>query len=367
MSRPDPTPSTNKPTLQLSLNEVLQTTGANLGPSSVVDIDSIIVEGIAPLDKASEHQISFFSPTSPKSHAELIKSAAQSQAAAIIVKEELPEIKRPQLIHPHPLAAVAQLGGRFRIKPFVPEGIHPSAVIAESAQISEKVSIGPYVVVGENVEIGENCTLHAHCVIYDYASIGNNCLLHSGATVREGVKIGDNCLIQNGAVIGSDGFGYHVGANGERQLIPHLGTVQVSDRVDIGANSAIDRGTLGNTRLGQAVKVDNLVQIGHNNQILDRAVLCGTVALAGSCEIGEDAVLGGNTGVADHVKIGAKVQTGGKTGVTGDIPAGSVVAGFPAQDIKQWRRQVLALKKLPSVFSDLRKLKKQLDNKEDNT
>jgi UDP-3-O-[3-hydroxymyristoyl] glucosamine N-acyltransferase len=236
---------------------------------------------------------------------------------------------------------------------YVP-GVHPTAVVHASARIGTNAHIGPYVVIDENVEIGANAVLLAHVVIYRGVKIGSNFFAHAHAIVRENCRIGSNVLLQNGVVIGADGFGFAKTAEGRWHKIPQPSPVVIEDDVEVQANSCVDRASVGQTRIGRGVKVDNLVQVGHGSHVGEDVLLCAQVGLAGSTEIGNKAILTGQVGVVGHCKIGEGAIVTPQSGVAHDIPAGALVSGAPAVDHKLWLKYSAILPRLPEIARALR-------------
>ena len=233
--------------------------------------------------------------------------------------------------------------------------MHPTAVVHASAKIGAGAHIGPYVVIDEGVEIGANAVLLAHVVIYRGVKIGDNFFAHAHAVVRENCRIGNNVLLQNGVVIGGDGFGFAKTAEGRWHKIPQPAPVVIEDDVEVQANSCIDRASVGETRIGRGVKVDNLVQVGHGSTVGEDALLCAQVGLAGSTEIGKRAILTGQVGVVGHCKVGDNAIVTPQSGVAGDIEPGAFVSGSPAVDHKSWLKYSAILPKLPEIVRALRK------------
>jgi UDP-3-O-[3-hydroxymyristoyl] glucosamine N-acyltransferase len=231
--------------------------------------------------------------------------------------------------------------------------IHPSSKIGGDAHI------GPYVVIDENVTIGAKAVLLAHVVIYRGVTIGDNFFAHAHATVRENCRIGNNVLLQNGVVIGADGFGFAKTAEGHWYKIPQPAPVIIEDDVEVQANSCIDRASVGETRIGRGVKIDNLVQVGHASQVGEDALLCSQVGLAGSTEIGKRAILTGQVGVVGHCKIGDDAIVTPQSGVANDVPAKALVSGAPAVDHKLWLKYSAVLPKLPEMLRALRAQRKR--------
>jgi UDP-3-O-[3-hydroxymyristoyl] glucosamine N-acyltransferase len=228
-------------------------------------------------------------------------------------------------------------------------------------RIGPGASIGPFAVVGEGVTIGVDARIDAHVVIYPSVTIGDRFTALAGAVVRERVVIGHDVTLQPGAVIGGDGFGYLPDGKGGVRAIPQTGTVILEDGVEIGANTTIDRATVGATRVRRYAKIDNLVQIGHGCDVGDGALLAAQVGLAGSTQVGAGAQLGGQVGAAGHLTIGAGARIAAKSGVPNDVPAGATVAsGMPALDIRQYRRVIASWAGLPELVQRLRRIERHL-------
>lgn len=236
-------------------------------------------------------------------------------------------------------------------------GVHSTAVIHPSARVGRGAHIGPYVVISENVEIGDNAVLLAHVVIYRGVKIGDNFFAHAHAVVRENCRVGNNVLLQNGVIIGGDGFGFAKAAEGRWHKIPQPAPVVIGDDVEVQANSCIDRASVGETRIGRGVKVDNLVQIGHGSQVGEDSLLCSQVGLAGSTEIGNKVILTGQVGVVGHCKVGDNAIVTPQSGVANDVAAGALVSGAPAVDHKLWLKYSAILPRLPEIARALRRKK----------
>ena len=232
-------------------------------------------------------------------------------------------------------------------------GVHPSAVVFESAQIGKDVRIGPNVVIADGAEIGEGVSIHANCRIGKQAKIGAGSLLFSGVVVGQDCSVGQDCIIHGNVVIGTDGFGYCPSEDQSHLVkIPHIGNVEIGDSVEIGANSCIDRGKFASTTIGSGTKIDNLVQIGHNCKIGHNCALSATSAISGSVTIGNWVQLGGNVGIAPHCVIGDGAKIGAKSGVMHDIPAGEECLGYPACQAKDALRQWSSTRKLPRILAE---------------
>lgn len=327
---------------------------------NVIGDPSLTIDGIKPLETAQAHHASFLVKNAKLDAAALL---AKTSAGAIFVSSEIgKKTAFSQIVVKNPYLAVIQASELFYQRPKPNPGIHHTAIIAKSASIASDCCIGPYVVIGENCKLESGVVIHANAVVYDGCVIGENSEIHANAVLREGVVLGKKCLIQPGAVLGGDGFGYVPDPDIAHRHIPHTGSLKLSDQVDVGANSSIDRGTLGDTTIGEFSKIDSIVQIGHNNTIGRKVLICGVNGIAGSCNIGDGAVLGGHVGVADHVNIAAGARVGGKSGVGRDIKKGEDVMGYPVTvSPKQFWRQFAAIQKLPKLLLRVSKLEKQLE------
>ena len=347
--------------MNITSGELAAVLGAELHGDKTVKLSNI-----KPLESAKATDISFLTaPRERDKWGALLELAKQSKAGALLVPEFQSEIDNIQIVTPDPMKAIIMLASKFYQAPRDFQGVDERAIVHPSAEIGQNVSIGPGAVIGANSKIGDNTVIHPNVVLYPNVSIGKACLVHAGAVLREFVTLGDDCLIQPNAVVGSDGFGYVPDPQLGHRRIPHIGTVELSDGVDIGANSAIDRGTLGKTVLGRSVKVDNLVQIGHNVKIGEKSLVCGHVGIAGSASIGKNVVIGGKSGVGDHSVLEDGLRVAGNSGVQGHYAGNQDVAGERAFPAKDWLRSVMAFRKLPELFKRVRVIEKHLESTKD--
>lgn len=239
-------------------------------------------------------------------------------------------------------------------------GIHPQACVATTAQIGTNVAVYPFVYVGEDAEIGDGTTVFPGVVIGDRCRIGQGCTIHPNAVLYPDVVLKDRVEIHAGTVLGGDGFGYRK-VSGRHVKIPHTGGLEVSSDVEIGANCAIDRATFEATRIGEGTKIDNLVMIGHNNQIGRHNLLCGQVGIAGSCTTGDHVVMAGQAGIKDKTQIGDGVIVGAQAGVHRNIPGGQQVLGSPAIPVREQRRIFQMIARLPEMHRQFRQLSAQIE------
>jgi UDP-3-O-[3-hydroxymyristoyl] glucosamine N-acyltransferase len=334
-----------------TLLEIAQHCGAALEGDG-----SRTIVGPADLGRANSTEVSFLSNSR---YAPLLE---ETRAAGVLVGPGV-ECARADLALlrvEDPSRAFTAVVSLFAEPEFVPEpGIHASSVVHSSARLGPGVSIGPLCSVGPDCVLGEGVVLHAGVRVADRVRIGAGTVLHPNAVLYSRVELGERCIVHAGAVIGSDGFGFEPSREGWAK-IPQCGTVLVGDDVEIGANCAIDRARFGATRIGDMVKIDNLVQVAHNCDLERAALLCSQVGLAGSVTVGERAVLAGQVGVGGHLEIGGGAQVGGQAGVIGDVPAGAAWAGWPARPVREALRDVAHAKRVPRLVEELRRLEARL-------
>jgi len=281
-------------------------------------------------------------------------------AAVVAPVEDVADLAPPSLGEPalwgvgDPRLALARLSRRLDPRPPAAErGVHPSAVVAHDALLGERVAVGPLAVVGANVELGDDVVVGPGAIVGAGARIGPGSVLRERVVVADGVTVGARCTIQAGAVVGSDGFGYAAGPSGAER-VHHLGTVVLGDDVDIGANTCVDRGTLGATVVGDRSKLDNLVQVAHNVRLGCDVLVAGLAGIAGSTVIGDRVVIGGAAGITDHVRVGDDARIAGGAGVSKDVPAGEAWVGVPAQPLRRWIRERYLIGRLEKMWAHLK-------------
>lgn len=240
-------------------------------------------------------------------------------------------------------------------------GIDPLAFVAPTASIGENCYIAPFAYIGENVVIGHNTQIYPHTTVYDHACVGDDCILYPNVSVYHHCKVGHRVILHSGCVIGADGFGFAPTPEGYNK-IPQIGIVTIEDDVEIGANSCVDRSTMGSTYIRKGVKLDNLVQIAHNVEVDENTVMSAQVGVAGSTKIGKWCMFGGQVGIAGHAVIGDNVQSGAQAGIAGSLRKGNVtVQGSPAIDAKNFARSSVVYKKLPEMYSEFNAMKKEIE------
>ncbi len=312
------------------------------------------ISGPAKIESAVAGQITFLA--NPKYH----KYISTTKASAIVVDANAEDVNIP-----HIKVDDAYVGFLYLLKIFEAPayydfaGISSQASIDQNAHIGDGTRIAPFVYVGSDVVIGENCVLFPGVVILDKCRIGDNARLYPNVSVREKCVIGNRVTLHNGCVIGSDGFGF-APDKGVYIKIPQIGNVVIEDDVEIGANTTVDRATVGSTYIKKGVKIDNQVQIAHNCIIGEHTVIAGLTALAGSSEIGHHSTIAGQVGIAGHIKVGPHVVVGGKSGVTKDTPEGSVVLGMPAMPIMKKKRIDISIRHLPEMNKRIKNLEAEM-------
>jgi UDP-3-O-[3-hydroxymyristoyl] glucosamine N-acyltransferase len=243
------------------------------------------------------------------------------------------------------------------------EGIMEPVSIDKSVRINSSCYVGEFTVIKQNVSLGDHVKIDSQCYIGKDVTIGSGTKIHSGARILSGTIIGENCVIHSGCVIGSEGFGFAPQPDGTYKKVPQTGIVIIGNNVDIGANSTIDKATLGATIINDGVKLDNQIQIAHNVEIGENTVIAAQVGIAGSTKIGKSCVIGGQAGFAGHLTIGNGVQVQGKTGVTRNIKDNAILQGTPAFDFKSYSKSYIHFKNLPKIIKRLDQIEKEQHGK----
>jgi len=328
---------------------------ADLIEAKVVGNRELEISGINKIEESGSTEISFLH--NPK-YFDKINS---TKAGAVIVPLDFSAENSVILLQvPEPYMAFLKI-----LKLFYPEQqlfkpvIHQQTAIAENAVIGKNPSIGSFVTICDDVRIGENVRIAGNVFIGNNVKIGDNVLIYANCSIRENCVIGNNVILQNGAIIGSDGFGF-APENSKYEKIPQVGNVIIEDDVEIGANTVIDRATLGSTIICRGTKLDNLIQIAHNVKIGHNVVIAAQSGVSGSTQIGDHCMIGGQTGFVGHIKIGNGVMVGAQAGITGNVKDGSVITGTPARDLKKMRMIDGALSRIPDLIYKVRELEKMV-------
>jgi UDP-3-O-[3-hydroxymyristoyl] glucosamine N-acyltransferase len=311
------------------------------------------IRGVAQIEKAREDQITFLA--NPK-----YKPALENTRASAVIIDQKAKIT-PSIPHILVIDAYYSFLQTFLLfnpqKSLLDPGIHSTAVVYDSANVGQNVAISANVYIGDKVTIGDGTQIFPNCVILDNTQIGTDCVLYPSVTVRENCTIGDRTIIHNGAVIGSDGFGF-APHEGKYHKIPQVGKVVIEDDVEIGANTAIDRATMGETIIKKGVKLDNLIHIAHNCIIDENTVIAAQTGISGSTTIGKNVVIAGQVGTVGHISIGDRVQIGAQSGVSKSIPEGEIYFGYPARPIMKTKRIEASLNNLPDLLKKIKQLEK---------
>lgn len=292
---------------------------------------------------------------------ENLKLAEASQAAVILVGRKTESSNKPIIQVANPVKAFIQLLSYFNPAKKITPGVHPTAVIGEGVQLGKNIFIGPYVVIESNSVIGDGCVLKSHIHIGHNVHLGEQCTIHAHVTIYDNCRLGARVIIHASTVIGSDGFGYTF-ADGQHLKVPHVGHVLIGDDVEIGANTAVDRATLGATVIGQGTKIDNLVQVAHSVKLGKNNILCGFTGIAGSTTSGDNVIFAANVGVSDHVRIDDNVILGARTGVPPNkhLKSGTVYLGNPARPKDVAIKHELSVNRIPLIRKNIKTLMEQM-------
>ncbi len=311
------------------------------------------ITAVAAIETATVGQITFVS--NPK----YIALASTTQATAVLVEPDFPQIAAATLRLKNPYLAFARAIEVFYTPPAYAPGIHATAVIAPTAKIGSNAHIGPHAVIMDHVTLGDNAIILPHVVLYPHAIIGDHFFAHAHAVVREYCQLGDHVTLQNGAIIGADGFGfardYTAPSGAAWYKILQSGPAILGDNVEVQANATIDRASIGETRIAAGAKIDNLVQVGHGCSVGEDTLLCAQVGLAGSTKVGKNVIFAGQAASAGHNTIGDGVIVTAQSGIGGDVPPGKIMSGSPAIDNADWLKATARFNKLPELIRDLKR------------
>jgi len=344
----------------VKLRQLADTIGADIHGADIRSGDirggaDIEIVSAARIEDAREGSVTYFSD------AGLRDALAACGASAVITKEPLIGLDKPQLIAENPDLAFAKALTCLHVKPLRPLGVMEGSFVSDKALLEEAVTVYPTAFVAEGAKIGARTVIYPHAYIGPDAVIGSDCIIYPNVTIRESVVVGNRVILQPGAVIGADGFGYVPGIPGVRGhfKIPQIGTVVLEDDVEVGANTTIDRATTGRTVIGACTKIDNLVQVGHNTTVGRNSIIVAQVGIAGSVTVGDFVQIGGQAGIANHSVIESGTKIGAQAGVMGDLKKDTYL-GSPAMPHRLFWRLTASLKKLPELFKKVADIEKQL-------
>ena len=338
--------------IEKSIKEIAHELGAQIEGDA-----NAIIRSVAGLKEAQAGDISFLAN---KKYGGLM---TETKATAVIVDTEWTGDTNSTLLRvDSPDAAFAKVAMRFTPPaPEIKAEVHETAIIGKNVSLGKDVHIGPYAVINEGSSVGDGSVIHAHTYIGQSSQIGAEVILYPYVSLREYSQLGDRVIIHNGSVVGSDGFGYTVNEDGSRTKVPQRGCVVIGNDVEIGANVTIDRARFGKTRIGNGVKIDNLVQIAHNVLIEDNAVIVAQAGISGSTIIGEKAILAGQVGVAGHLKVGAGTTVGAQGGVTKDTAENAYLWGTPAMPFQEYSKLNASMRRLPQLKAKVQELEAALE------
>ena len=331
----------------LTLGELASLVGGRLSGDAKLEI-----KGVSPLATALQDEIALVVAARYRGE------VPASQAGALLVAAELEkglDDTRPRVVVGDPHAALIPLLAHLHPEPTPRAGVHPTAVLGRGVRLGAEVEVGPYAVLGEGTEVGDRVRVGAHVVVGRGCRIGADSVLHPQVTLYSGVLVGQRAILHSGARIGTDGFGYASSGDGHLK-VPQVGGCIIEDDVEIGANTCVDRGSIGDTVIGRGSKLDNLVHVAHNVRIGPHCALTALVGIAGSTKVGSGVMFGGQSGVIGHLSIGDGARVGAKAAVFQDVPAGSTVVGIPASEHRPMMRAFTLFPRLPEMFRRLRVL-----------
>ena len=328
---------------------------AELVGGRVIGDPDVTIERVASIEDAGPGDIAFVA------HPRYRRFLASCKASAVIVADEPASGGALNLLRvDDPYRAFVRIHGLFNPPPAHDAAVSPLAAIDSTAVIGAEVAVYPHCYVGRNARVGERTVLMSGVTIGSGARVGEGCVLHPNVTVEERCRVGDGVILHAGVVIGSDGFGY-AGHGPARLKVPQAGIVEIADDVEVGANTTVDRATIGSTRIGAGTKIDNLVQIGHNVVVGERCLIVALTGIAGSAVLGDDVVVAGQVGISDHVEIGDRSIIGPKSTVLQSVPPGSVLSGLvEAAPHKQWLRAMRLLPKLPALWRRVAEIERSI-------
>lgn len=315
------------------------------------------VRTFAKIEEGVEGAISFLS--NPK----YTHYIYDTKSSVVIVNEdvELEGTVAPTLIRvKNAYESIAQLLQIYEASKRKKTGVSPQAYISPTAKLGKDCYVGPFACIGEGTVIGDGCQIYPHAVVGDNVKMGNGCILYPNTTVYQGCKIGNNVTLHAGSVIGADGFGFAPNADGYDK-IPQIGIVTIEDNVEIGANTCVDRSTMGSTVIRKGVKLDNLVQVAHNVEIGENTVMSAQVGIAGSTKVGSWCMFGGQVGIAGHITIGDKTFLGAQSGVPGSLKGGEELIGTPPMNPRNYFKSQAIFRRLPDMYKELEALKKTIE------
>ena len=324
---------------------------------TVVGDENATVHTFAKIEEGIPGAISFLS--NPK----YTNYIYETQSSIVLVNKNFEpekEVKATLIKVDNAYESLAKLLNLYEMSKPKKTGIDPLAYIAPTAKVGNNVYIAPFACVGDNAEIGDNTSLHPHATVGSGAKVGSNCILYPNTTVYHDCRVGNNCILHAGSVVGSDGFGFAPSPEGYEK-IPQIGIVILEDNVEIGANTCIDRATMGATIIRKGVKLDNLIQIAHNVEVGENTVMAAQVGIAGSTKVGRHCMFGGQVGLSGHIHIADNVILGAQCGVISDVKEQTTLLGAPAINAKSFMRSSAIFNRLPDMYRQMNQMQRELE------
>jgi UDP-3-O-[3-hydroxymyristoyl] glucosamine N-acyltransferase len=323
----------------------------------VVGDENTLISGISGIKEANKGDLSFIA------NSRYLSLIETTRASAVIAGRDVEKAPLPLIRTENPSLAFANVVAMWhpeRVRH--PRGIHPQAVVADTAELGKNVGVGPFVTIEEKAKVGDNTVVYSGTYVGHNTIIGNDCLIYPNVSIREEIIIGDRVIIHSGAVIGSDGFGY-LDIKNVHHKIPQVGTVVIGDDVEIGANVTIDRARFDKTIVGRGSKIDNLVQIAHNVVIGENSIIVAQAGISGSTVVGKNVTLAGQAGLVGHITVGDNSVVAAQAGVTKSVPANTCVSGYPAKPHNLAKKVNAFVQKLPELFKRVKELEKKISSR----
>jgi len=339
--------------MQKTLKEIAQLVNGEL-----IGDGSVVITGACGIKEASPGDITFL--TNPK-YAPL---ADKTKASAIIIARDAPVTSKPAIRVENPSLAFTKVIDCFMpLNVCRPSDVHKTVILGKNIVLGKNVGIGAYVVIEDNVTVGDNVTIYSGSFVGHDTKIGSDCLIYANVSIRERILIGNRVIIHSGAVIGADGFGF-AAIDGHHHKIPQIGTVEICDDVEIGANTAIDRARFNKTVIGKGTKIDNLVHIAHNVVVGENTLIVAQAGISGSTVIGNNVIIAGQAGLVGHINIGDGAILAARAGITKSVPANTMVSGYPARKHDEALQINAYVQNLPKLYEQMKALKKKIEELE---
>lgn len=343
--------------------EITATQLATMVKGEVVGDGSVKISSYSKIEEAKEGSLSFLA--NPK----YTHFVYTTKASVLLVRKDfVPEhpIGATLVKVDDPYSTLAELLNLVQASAPQKHGVESPVYVSDDAELPDDIYLGAFSYVGKNVKIGNSVKIYPQCYIGDGVTIGDNTTIYAGVKIYHGCVVGKNCILHSGVVIGSDGFGFAPEKDGSYMKIAQIGNVVIDDNVEIGANTTVDRATMGSTRIHKGVKLDNLIQVAHNVEIGENTVIAAQTGIAGSAKIGRQNMIGGQVGIAGHITIGNGNQIGAQSGIHSKTGDGKVLLGYPAVDAREFMREAAYRRRLGEVISDVNAIKRELSNQKDN-